>query len=281
MAYKDLLLHLTSYPQPTPPSAVDFGVSFARLVGSAKLTALTFEIEIHLPPNALANTLINTSALAAEERARSASSVHSLLNLSATAAAERKVTLETVVEHSMTSDVPEIVTEYARLQDLTMIPIDTAASFPPYIAQAVIFGSGRPVLIFPASRVGEASLDSIGIAWDYSRPAARAVADALPLLKRAKKIVIVTITQEKLIETRHSGAQLVKHLASHGIEATVEEVPAGGKPIGKALEAYAMTRQLDLLVMGAYGHSRIRDFLLGGATKSIVANPPIPVLLSH
>ena len=181
----------------------------------------------------------------------------------------------------MTAEVPEIVTEYARLQDLTMIPIDTAEKFQPYIAETVIFGSGRPVLIFPASQANKARIEAVGIAWDFSRPAARAVADALPLLKRAKKVVIVTITQEKPIETRHSGLELVKHLASHGIEATVEEVPAGGKPIGEALEAFALARQLDLLVMGAYGHSRIRDFLLGGATKSIVASPPIPVLLSH
>ncbi len=92
---------------------------------------------------------------------------------------------------------------------------------------------------------------------------------------------MVTVTQEKSIDTRRSSAELSKHLACHGIQAVMEEEEAAGRTIGETLEDYATARDLDLLVMGAYGHSRIRDFVLGGATKTIVANPPLPVLLSH
>ncbi|NGX97210.1 MAG: universal stress protein, partial [Candidatus Afipia apatlaquensis] len=119
------------------------------------------------------------------------------------------------------------------------------------------------------------------VAWDFSRPAARAVADALPILERAKIVRVVTITEEKTIDTKRSSAELAKHFACHGIESVLEEEEAAGRTIGQALEDYATAHDIDLLVMGAYGHSRMRDFILGGATKSIVANPPLPVLLSH
>jgi len=91
----------------------------------------------------------------------------------------------------------------------------------------------------------------------------------------------VTITQEKAIDTRRTSAELVRHLSHHGIEAVLEEEDAAGRPIGEVLEAWAAAHRVDLLVMGAYGHSRLRDFVLGGATKTVIAHPKLPVLLSH
>ena len=147
----------------------------------------------------------------------------------------------------------------------------------------MIFGSGRPVIVLPEvpKRNVSLSLDAVGVAWDFSRPAARAVADALPILKRAGTVRVVTITDEKKIDTRRTVADLARHLERHGIEIVVDEVEARGRRIGQALEQYAAAHDLGLLVMGAYGHSRLRDFVLGGATKSIVANPPLPVFLAH
>jgi nucleotide-binding universal stress UspA family protein len=176
-----------------------------------------------------------------------------------------------------------MVTEHARMHDVTLIPIGKQATLQQYIAESVVFGSGRPTVILPdePNRRSPSFFDTVGVAWDFSRPAARALTDALPILERAKTVRVVTITQEKTIDTRRSSADLAKHLACHGIEAVLEEVGAAGSTIGKALEDYATAYELDLLVMGAYGHSRMRDFVLGGATKTIVANPPLPVFLSH
>ncbi|MGV3635999.1 MAG: universal stress protein, partial [Pseudorhodoplanes sp.] len=125
------------------------------------------------------------------------------------------------------------------------------------------------------------TFDAVGVAWDFSRPAARAVADAMPILQRAKSVRVVTITQEKPIDTKRSVAELAKHLVCHGIEPILDQEQAAGRTIGGALADYAAAHDLGLLVMGAYGHSRMRDFILGGATKSIIADPPLPVLLSH
>ena len=92
---------------------------------------------------------------------------------------------------------------------------------------------------------------------------------------------LVTIAEEAPIETRRSVAELARHLALHGVEAEADTEHAAGRSIGQVLEDYASARELDLLVMGAYGHSRMREFILGGATKFILTNPPAPVLLSH
>ena len=92
---------------------------------------------------------------------------------------------------------------------------------------------------------------------------------------------MVTVTDEKEIETRRSGAELARHLSFHGIEVAPDTEHAAGRSVGRVLEDYASARELDLLVMGAYGHSRMREFILGGATNSILNNPPLPVLLSH
>lgn len=282
MAYKDLLLQLSSYPDATSTAAIEQAVSFAELLG-ARLSALTFEIEIHVPASPLARAVLDVPGMVAAERAKSIINARDLISAFDSAAAKHGLVSDRIVERCMTSQVPEIVTQYARLHDLTMIPVGEPAGFQQYIAECVIFGSGRPVLILPEASASTAGikLDAIGVAWDFSRPAARAVADALPLLQRAKTVRVVTITHEKTIDTRRSGSELARHLACHGVEVVLEEEDAAGRPIGQALESYASSRHLDLLVMGAYGHSRMRDFLLGGATKSVLANPPRPVLLSH
>jgi nucleotide-binding universal stress UspA family protein len=198
-------------------------------------------------------------------------------------AAKRGVAHESIIESCTTSQLSTVVTEHARLHDLAIIPIGEQAPLQHYVAECVVFGSGRPTIVVPEEpkRGRPSSFDMVGIAWDFSRPAARAVADALPILSRAKSVRVVTVTQEKTIHTRRSSAELAKHLACHGIKVVLEEEDAAGRTIGEALENYATAHDLDLLVMGAYGHSRMRDFILGGATKTIVAAPPLPVLLSH
>jgi nucleotide-binding universal stress UspA family protein len=107
------------------------------------------------------------------------------------------------------------------------------------------------------------------------------VADALPILEKAKHVYALTVTHEKVIDTRRSAAELAKNLSRHGVNITLDSVEAGGRGIGEVLESYVASRKADLLVMGAYGHSRIRDFILGGATRSMLSQPPLPIFLSH
>jgi nucleotide-binding universal stress UspA family protein len=282
MAYKDVLLQLSSYPEPTPVASIELAIHVAEAL-DARVSALTFKIEIPNAGNVLANAVLDIPGMVAAERQKSAANVQALIGAFESMASRRGIPHEQIVESCTTAQLAAIVTEHARMHDIAIIPVGEQAAVQQYVAECVVFGSGRPMIVLPVAprRSKPSSFEVVGVAWDFSRPAARALADALPILERAKTVRVVTVTQEKMIDTKSSHADLARHLACHGIEAIFEKEEAAGRSIGKALEEYANARNLDLLVMGAYGHSRMRDFILGGATKTIIANPPLPVLLSH
>ena len=172
-----------------------------------------------------------------------------------------------------------MLVDYARLRDLTIVSVP--ASYDQWYAEAVIFGSGRPTLVLPESpRPRPFKLGTVAVAWDFSRTAARAVSDALPLLEKAKKVRIVTVVNEKKLDTKRSAAELAKNLARHGIDVVLDEIDAAGRGIGEVLEAYTASHGIDVLVMGAYGNSRWRQFILGGATKSLLSKPPLPIMIT-
>ena len=128
---------------------------------------------------------------------------------------------------------------------------------------------------------GPFELNTVVVAWDFSRSAARAVADAIPVLEKARTVRIVTVVNEKVIDSKHSPEQLAKNLSRHGIDVIVDRVDAAGWSIGESLMREVTSRNADLLVMGAYGHSRFREFVLGGATQSMLSKPLLPILFSH
>jgi nucleotide-binding universal stress UspA family protein len=119
------------------------------------------------------------------------------------------------------------------------------------------------------------------IAWDHTAPAARAVADALPMLQEATNVRVVTATDNATPAELDSGAALGWHLAEHGINAAFETVNIDGNPVGKVLGAYVKAKAGDLLVMGAYRHSRLNQIVWGGATRSVIGQPPCWVMMSH
>lgn len=282
MAFKDILLVLTSYPDPDPVSVMDDPIAFAVAVG-ARISAVTCEIKFRAPPNIFGGVLIDAPAIAAAETKKSSTNAEKLLVAFQSAAEKVGVFQGRIVEHCLQLEVPDVIVEYARLRDLTIVPVPEDDSLGKWYAEAIIFGSGRPTLITPHARkrAGSFALNTVVVAWDFSRPAARAVADALPILERAKHVRVVTVTNEKVIDAKRSGAELAKHLAHHGVEVVLDTVDAAGRSIGAVLETHVASNNADLLVMGAYGHSRIRDFVLGGATKSMLSQPPVPIFLSH
>jgi nucleotide-binding universal stress UspA family protein len=282
MAYKDILLALTTYPEPTPVSAVDQAIDFAAAIG-ARISAIACEVRIRASGNVLANALLDVPAMVAAEAKKSLANAEDLLAAFQEAGEKRGVFQDRILERCLTSEVPDLFVEYARLRDLTIVPVPEGVLFDQWYAESIIFGSGRPTLIMPYTRKRAAAfaLDTVVVAWDFSRPAARAVADALPILEKAKRVCVVTVTNEKTIDTKRSGVELAKHLARHGVNIVLDTADAAGRTIGDALESYLVSRNADLLVMGAFGHSRIRQFVLGGATRSMLSRPPLPIVLSH
>ncbi len=279
MAFKDILLTLTSYPEPTPVSVLQNAVSIAATLG-AHLAAVSCEVHVQVPGHFLAGSIANIPGIIAGEAEKSRTSARDMLAAFDSAAAKAGVLHETFVEKCPTFQVPNLLVDYARLRDLTIVPVPE--SYDQWYAETVIFGSGRPTLILPETpRSRPFELGTVAVAWDFSRAAARAVSDALPLLEHARKVRVVTVTNEKSLDTKHSAEELAKNLTRHGIDVVLDKVDANGRPIGEVLETYTLSHQVDVLVMGAYGHSRWREFILGGATKSLLSKPPLPILFSH
>ena len=163
----------------------------------------------------------------------------------------------------------------ARYCDISLIGWESGNPTSRMTAETVLFGSGRPAVLLPELS-GVAPLDHLAIAWDGSRVAARAVADAQPFLERASRITVLTVLDEKPLKERDAGERLVEALRRRGLAAEAASVNAEDCPIAETLQQRAIERGSDLLVMGAYGHSRVRDFVLGGATAGILSDLLLP-----
>jgi nucleotide-binding universal stress UspA family protein len=277
MAFRDILLALASYPEPTPASVVEDAVSVAAALG-AHIAAISCEMHVQVPGHFISGSVVGLPGIIAGEVDKSRRNAQDLIAAFEAAAAKSGVSRESMLQKCKSFEVPNLLVEYARLRDLTIMP----QSHDRWYSEAVIFGSGRPTLILPQNpRSRPFGLGTVAVAWDFSRAAARAVSDGLPMLERAKKVRVVTILNEKNLDNKHSAEELSKNLSRHGIDVVLDRVDARGRPIGEVLKAYVASHHADLLVMGAYGHSRLREFVLGGATKSLLSKPPVPILFSH
>ena len=168
----------------------------------------------------------------------------------------------------------------ARYFDLVLVPWSEESFGAQNMAQAIVFGSGRPtILVPPAARAG--TLDHIAVAWDASRVAARALGDALPLLAKGGRVSVLTVQGDKALTGSNLANALASSLEKRGVSATPIEVTLGQRTIAKALQDTALSEDAQLLAMGGFGHSRIRDFILGGATNGVLAQLKLPTLISH
>ncbi|KQW21441.1 universal stress protein UspA [Afipia sp. Root123D2] len=282
MSFKDVLVALTTYPERTPNSSIEDAVQVAVAL-SARVSAIACEVRVPAPASPLGTALLNIPAMVAAELRKSAANAKDVLAGFQDAAERQNVLQDTILEKCSTANEPDVLVDYARLRDLTVVPMTNTDGNERWYAETLIFDSGRPVIALPPepSPKPTQSFDNVIVAWDFSRQSSRAVADALPILKQSKRVFILTVTNEKIIDTKRSGVELAKHLSRHGVEVILDVVDAAGRDIGTVLRSHIQLRNGDLLVMGAYGHSRFREFVLGGATRSMLLRPPVPTFLSH
>ena len=197
------------------------------------------------------------------------------------AARQKGLASEVIYKVEAPTDIPEVITNLARLHDCSIVPTALETSgIRLSVVEEVLFGSGRPLILLPQNRALPTESNAVCIAWDGSRQAARAVHDALPLLRAASVVEIVSVVDEKPLDNVPSGSELVRHLKMHEIEANYCEVRFNGKPIGEQLMQTAITLDAELLIMGAYGHSRVREIVFGGATRAVLNDPLLPILVS-
>lgn len=282
MPYKDILLHLETYPDPLPDAALEQGVQLCAALGD-QVTALAPQVSIPLKTNRLADFALKLGDMAKAEEGRSRQNAVALLDQFERLTQSLGIFGGRLSPSAEVFQIPEITAQTARTRDLCVIPYGREAVAYEGVAEAMIFGSGRPVVIFRPNdaRPAPQGLGTVVVAWDASRSAAAAVAAALPALTSARKVVVLTVLNEKA--TARSGApqDLIRHLDRHGVAAEAMEFDAAGAKIGSVLDHVALRTEADLLVMGAFGHSRAREFILGGATRSMLEAPPVPVLLAH
>lgn len=152
---------------------------------------------------------------------------------------------------------------------------------PPGLAESLVLSSGRPILVFPP-RGTVSRIHRILVAWNATRESVRAVADALPLLARAEAVEVLVIDPER--DPGHGqepGADIARHLARHGVRVEIQRVSSGGQDVGHFLLSRAAAFGTDVLVMGAYGHSQVREWMFGSVTRTVLYEAAVPVLMSR
>lgn len=278
---KDVLFHIDTYSEPTVPAAVDQAVAFASGAG-CRLTGLAVHIDIRVPNNWLAEQLLNVNKLAAAEEAKSLEACRSMLDrFAAEAKAVGLAHDEKIVRADLNATGP-CVARHARTYDLCLVGIGDRMDSQRAVAEEVVFGSGRPVLIFnPVRSPLPRELKRVVVAWDGSRSSARAASDAIPLLQKAQDVRILTVVGEKASATAGAALDLQRHFGLHGVACTIDEIDGRHRSIGASLDAYCEQYDPGLLVMGGYGSSRVKEFVLGGATEHVLNKGRVATLLSH
>ncbi len=180
-----------------------------------------------------------------------------------------------------------VVPYHARYADLTIIgQIDREELLPRpeyEIPERVTLESGRPVLLVPYAGTFAHLAERVLVAWNGSAQSARALKDALPFLTKAQSVTVLTINPESVSEDRNHqpGTQMAAYLSHHGIAADMRELTVDDIAVGEMILSQAADMGADMIVMGAYGHPRAREIVLGGATRTLFGEMTVPVLMSH
>jgi len=151
------------------------------------------------------------------------------------------------------------------------------------VIEAALFNTGRPVIVVPYIQSTGLKLDRVLCCWDGGAPAARAVNDALPFLKRAGAVEILNVVgaRDDKPQSEIRGIEIAGHLARHDVKVEIETVTVPDRSVADTILSHAADRSADMIVMGGYGHSRLREFVLGGVTRSILASMTIPAFMSR
>ncbi|MGH8722996.1 MAG: universal stress protein, partial [Burkholderiales bacterium] len=278
--YKSILVHVDR--SKACRARIDAAIALA-LQHEAHLTGLYLIVEPtganfvrgYLPPE-----ILSAATAQAEERAKSKLAEFS-------AAAERnQLTFDTRIDRGFDVDLAEIFTLHARYADLAVVgqndpdePSPSSGRLP----EQVVLACGRPVLLIPYIGAGKTLGQRVVVGWDASREAARAVRDALPILTQASSVNLVSVNPRPA-DFGHGevpGADVALYLARHGVKVEVQRIATRDLDVGNALLSHVAGEAADLLVMGGYGHSRLREIMLGGATRTILHDMTVPVLMAH
>jgi nucleotide-binding universal stress UspA family protein len=280
MAIKDLLVHVDSTPAAAArlEAALLLAEPFAARVTALYLLAEPFlrgVAGLHAPAEVVREHLAHAEAEA-----------ETVFAAAREAAARRRVSLLTQRETGSLDRLPGLLARDARNTDLVVVGQpnpSTGSSDEALLVEAAFMETGRPALVMPHVGAGTMPPRRVVIAWDASREASRAVHDALPLLRLAEDVVVLVVDPKSLGARigRQPGSGVAAHLAQHAVKVRVKRVESDRRGMGEFILAQADEEAADLLVMGGYGHSRLREMLVGGVTRHMLEHATVPVLLAH
>jgi nucleotide-binding universal stress UspA family protein len=274
---KDVVVNLSGGE--TRDVSAHYAISMAKAYG-AHVVGVAFVYEPVIPGSLLGGIPTDLIEVQREENAKSAKAAVAEFEASARSA---EVSAETRLLDASVAGASDLFGRIARRFDVAVVgqAHREQGVSEELLIEGALFGSGRPVVVVPQTQTEPLKLDTVMICWDGSRPAARAIGDSIPLLQRAKAIEIVVVTSERDKSGEITGANMKRHLARHGITVEIKRIAAGNADVQAAILAHAKDSSADFLVMGGYGHSRLREFILGGVTRGILKSMPVPVLMSH
>ena len=260
-------------------AARDYAISVSAAFG-AHIAAIGFAYEPVLPPvdtgSAVPFEMIDAMR---EENKQAATTAIAQFEEAARLAA---VSAESRLIEASMSGATRVFGSIARSFDLSVVgQADPNSLRDDLMVEGALFDSGRPILVVPYIQRTGLKLDRVMVCWDGSRNAARAINDAMPFLSRAKAVDVVTISTGKDKSGEIKGVDIAQHLARHGLNVELRAINAGDVDVPNVILSDAADRDADFIVMGGYGHSRLREFVLGGATRGILASMTVPALMSH
>jgi len=274
----DILVHIDQSPR--AQMRLDIAAELARQHG-AHLTALQV-IDVAMPVMALGDG--GGGAVIAElmEQMRQSALV---AGVKMKAAFETALAREGIMGEwrQVEGTTREILALHGRYADLLVLGQDDPESDSAGLLEAVVFDSGRPVLAIPFAGSFKTIGKRVLVGWNASREASRALHDALPLIAKAETVTLFLANPTRGLDGHgeEPGADIARHMVRHELKVEVAKVIADDVPDSALLLNHASDMGADLLVMGAYGHSRLREFILGGMTRSLLREMTVPVLLSH
>jgi nucleotide-binding universal stress UspA family protein len=258
--------------------AADYATSIAATFG-AHVTGIAFLYEPVIPDGTLGGVPIDLIELQREENSKIARDAISRFEAGVKKAG---VASETRQLDATFGGAATLFAQIARRFDISVVAQAQReqGATDELIIEGALFESGRPVIVVPYIQKSGLTLERVLACWDGGRTAARAIADAMPFLERAKAVDLVIVAEERKND-EITGVRMSEHLTRHGVAVSVKRIAKGDLSVQDVILSYAADSGADFMVMGGYGHSRLREFILGGVTRGILNSMTVPVLMSH
>ncbi|WP_454915824.1 universal stress protein [Xanthobacter sediminis] len=274
---RSVLIGMTEEGIDEPSSALSYGLSLARQAG-AHATIQAASLKVVLGTAFVSNM---AAGIVADHNRRLRALAAAVAERAAGDAAAQGVSCSVNTPQLPYGELVDAFITQARVHDICVLDAETATvNADRGLIEALLFESGRPLIVVPPGWDAFRH-QRVLIAWDASARAARAINDAMPILKSAAAVEVVAIGTEKELAHSVPGAELAPHLARHGVNVSVKDLVVQPDGIAGTLKEQASLYNADLLVMGAFNHSVVREWVLGGVTQSLLKESPVPLLMSY